>query len=521
MPSPGGLAPPHRLRFRCHIAAALALSVITPAVSAADDRGWDYQPYQIHAVLAIDVPGGLSQHLADELPKHLQRRAQAAISPLWSLNVELATGTMRYRVFSEIAMSGDEPPAEFPAERDKLLLLAVRWRPNGFELTAREFDRYVERWGVPIRTICRQEQALPEQLFAIAWQAVAPLAQLEIDPDDEQRVRLMPRGAALVRKDSTTPSLKPGDVFLPIFRRTMRGGEVVEGGIQVVPWTYIEVAESEGGEGVGSHFLPPAGPIAAGAIKNETRPRWAHEEETIVARIHSANRRPFGVRRQGYVEQLAIGLRAEPAETVLQLHSRTSPDKPLVGYQVFSQNTVAGVSDPASNDAVTLLGSTDRSGKLAIPPGDTRIRTLYLKNGGQLLARLPIVPGADAQIDVPLPDDDPRLAAESRLAALREELIDVVARRNILMARTRQKIEQSDFLAAQKLLAEADQLPGRSQFNLTLTTTARTLRSEDPQIQRRIDQLVEATQTVMNQYLDLRPINQLHDELRAAQGKGT
>ncbi|MEX0610985.1 MAG: hypothetical protein WD738_23990 [Pirellulales bacterium] len=477
-PSPGVLAPPHRLRFSFYVSTSILLHALASA-SAAADLGWDYQPYRIRAVLAIDAPGGLSQQLADELPQYLKGRVHAAIGPLWSFDIDVATGAARGRLLAEMDARHDKPPTEFPADGDKLLLLAVRWTPAGLELIAREFDRYVERWGMPIRTECHQELALPEQLFAIACQAVAPLVQLEFDPEDEQRVRLLPRGAALLRENSGVSSIKAGDVLLPLLRRTARGGELLEGGIVVVPWTYVEVADSD----------------------------------TLLARIHSANRRPFGIRRQGRVEQLAIGLRALPAETVLRLHSRTAPDKPLVGYEVFSQKP--------GDEVLSLLGTTDREGKLTVPPGETRIRTLYLKNGGQLLARLPIVPGADGQIDVPLPDDDPRLAAEARLAALREELIDVVARRNILMARARQKMKESDFAAAQKLLATADELPGRSQFNLTLTTAARSLRSDDPQIQRRIDQLVEGTQTVMNQYLDLRPINQLHDELRAAQRKGT
>jgi hypothetical protein len=135
------------------------------------------------------------------------------------------------------------------------------------------------------------------------------------------------------------------------------------------------------------------------------------------------------------------------------------------------------------------------------------------------LAKLPVVPGAEPEIVVPLPDDDMRLEAEARLAAMREELVDVVARRNILMARARQKIEDKDFEAAQELMRSVDQLPGRSQFNLTLTTASRLLRSDDPQIQRRIDQLFEATETVLSQYLDARAISELHEELRAAQRK--
>jgi hypothetical protein len=93
----------------------------------------------------------------------------------------------------------------------------------------------------------------------------------------------------------------------------------------------------------------------------------------------------------------------------------------------------------------------------------------------------------------------------------------VGARRNILLTRARQKIEQGELSTARQLLTSIDELPGRSHFNTTLTTAARLLRSDDPQIQRRIDQLFEATQTVLTQYLDTRPITQLHDDLRAAQ----
>ena len=113
---------------------------------------------------------------------------------------------------------------------------------------------------------------------------------------------------------------------------------------------------------------------------------------------------------------------------------------------------------------------------------------------------------------MPLPDDDARLAAETLLASLREDLIDVVARRNILMARVRQKIKAKDFEAAQKLLGEINELPGHTQFSLEITTAARRMRSDDPQIQSRIDQLFQGTQAALAQYLDLRPISELNND---------
>ena len=211
------------------------------------------------------------------------------------------------------------------------------------------------------------------------------------------------------------------------------------------------------------------------------------------------------------MEQLAIGIRADAGDTTLRLHSRKTEKKPLVGYEVLRQNS--------GDESPTRIGVSDTSGEVRIPPGKSRIEMLVIRHGGQLLGKLPVVPGAESNVKVPLPDDDARLAAEARLAALREDLIDVVARRNILIARTRQKIDKKDFAGAQELLRMLDELPGQSQFNLTLSNSARSLRSDDPQMQRRIDQLFQATQTLTTQFLDLKPISQVHNELREAQSK--
>jgi hypothetical protein len=332
---------------------------------------------------------------------------------------------------------------------------------------------------MPIRRETRQDEALSEQVFTILCQTVAPIAQFELAANDEKHVVLKPRGAALLRTDSGESWTRPGEVFLPIFRRTTRGGQLVEKGIQVVPWTFLQVVEGK--------------------------------DQNTTAQILSGTRRPFGIRRQGRVEQVAIALRSDPGDTVLKIRSRVTADKPLVGREVYAQ------ADPKKPNELVRIGSTNRDGKLEVPPAKSRVRTLLIKNGGHLLARLPVVPGAQPEVDVPLPDDDARLAAETLLASLREDLIDVVARRNILMARVRQKIKAKDFAAAQKLLGEINELPGHTQFSLEITTAARRMRSDDPQIQSRIDQLFQGTQAALAQYLDLRPISELNNELRAAQ----
>jgi hypothetical protein len=461
--------------------ATVVLSVdLLTGRSLAKDGGWDFEACHVQITVAIDAPGGIADQLAGDLPRYLQQRIQASLTPVWSSDVHVATGPDRPVVFVSMA-TPEAPPPKLPADKDKLLLATVRWAPDAFELQAREFDRYVRRWSVPIRRESRQVAALPEQLFALIWQACSPIVQLEPDPKDAYRMVLKPRGAWLPRPAGAPPWAKPGDVFLPVLRRTTRSGELEKkDGIQYVPWTYLEVTDVKSG--------------------------------AIAARILRASRRPFAAKRLGRVEQVAIALRADPDATTLRLHSRTAAAKPLVNYEVFSQNP--------GDEAATRIGLSDTAGQIVVAPGKQRVQFVLVKHGGQLFARVPIAAGAQSLVQVPLPDDDARLAAEAQLAALREELIDVVARRNILMSRARQKIQTKDFDAAQELLRALDDLPGRPQFNVTLTTAARTLRSDDPQMQRRIDQLFDATRSLLTQYLDLRPISQLHDELRQAQQKG-
>jgi hypothetical protein len=475
-------APPHRLRPSALPALTLVLfftCIFSP--TQAKNGGWDLEPYHVQITIAIDAPGGLAEELIKDLPRYIERRVETSLAPAWTCGVQVATDLERAKVFSTITATDPSPP-NLPANKDKLLLAAIRTAPDGIELSTREFDRYVQRWSAPLRRESRQESYLSEQLFSLVHQTFSPLAQLELDPKDPRRVVLKPRGASLPRNTATVPFAKSGDLFLPVLRRTTRGGELEKkGGIVNVPWTYIEATELK--------------------------------DNTIVGRYQSASRRPIITRRQGRVEPVAIAVHTDPELLTLRLHSRSAADKPLIGYEVFTQKP--------GDDTLNRVGITDTAGQITIPPGKTPVQFLLVKHGGQLFAKIPVLAGEQRRLDIPLPDDDARLAAEASLAAVREDLVDVVARRNILMSRARQKIEKKDYAAAQELLRALDDLPGRPQFNITVASAARSHRSDDPQMQKRIDKLFEATQTLLTQFLDLRPISKLHDELREAQSKGT
>ena len=116
---------------------------------------------------------------------------------------------------------------------------------------------------------------------------------------------LQPRGARTSERAHTPAWANPGDVFVPILRRTTRSGDLAENGIQIIPWTYLEASR---------------------------RQRFA--------RIPHPQRQSSAIqcRRQARVEQLAIAVKADPAETTLHLLSRHDEKKPLVGYEVLAQD---------------------------------------------------------------------------------------------------------------------------------------------------------------------------------------
>ena len=443
---------------------------------------WEGQPYRIHAVLAIDAPGDLATQLAEQLPAYLKERASTSIGIVWRLKTELATGPLRHQLLNGIDSFTAEDIAEGATDEDKRLLLSVRATLWGYELKAREFDRYVQRWGQTIRRTTRQREALPEQLFQLVEQTVAPLAQVRPDPDDPQRVVFDMRGADLPHSGADFVWTKPGDVFLPILRRTTRDAVLLPDGATAVPWTYFEV------------IAPPA------------------EAAQPIGRIRSATQRPLAV-RHGRTALVAIGLRADPGDSTVRLQARTTPDKPLVGYELFAQNL--------DEKPMRLVGLSDGAGEVEVTPGKGPIQTLFVKSDGVFLARMPIVPGAEDRIAVPLPDDDVRLRVAARLAAFREDMVDLVARRNIFMARIRQEIEEKNFDQARGLLESLDELPGPTQFNRLLDREAQLHRTNDLQVQRRIDSLFSQTRTALGKFLDPRPISELHEELRQAQQPGS
>ena len=169
------------------------------------------------------------------------------------------------------------------------------------------------------------------------------------------------------------------------------------------------------------------------------------------------------------------------------------------------------------NGATDRIGVTDRDGMITIPRTDEKVSMLLLRSDGQVLAKVPIAIGVSGVQQTPIADNVTRLQAQAEAQVVREELIDLVARRAIMMGRVKSMLKQGRIEDAKELMGELDALPSPSVFGRTIENAARRIpQSDDPSVQKRIDALFSSTREMLSKFLSTRPITDLQNEVNAA-----
>lgn len=467
------------LRLGCAgaLTGAFVVLIVCSPTHAIEKKYWELSPYVIQIQLAVDDSARSQPSLDSALAAYLEQRILTTLHPLWSAELEVAQAAEGRQLLDSLPTL-DEHLLETTSRFDKRMFLTVVAGVDGYQLASREWDQYTGVWGPVLRRNVRQELLLPEQCFALLRSVFAPLAMVRTDSEDEKRVLLTFKGSELPRRTDDATFGRPGDVYQPLLIRSDQAGEVLPNGVSEVPWTFLTLNEPVEG-------------------------KWQ-------AAIHSGIRRPFGLRRRGRSEHLAIAMRNPPGSTRVRFYARHDKSRGLGGYEVFRR-----LADDAKSE---LLGLTDSSGSVQVAPSGGEIVTLFLRSDGQLLAKVPVPPGAKPLIEVPIADDAARLRAQAELTALREQLIDIVARRNILMARARNRLEKGQFKEAREMLDQLDDLPGRSQFNQMISRAERSPHniSDDPRVKQKIENLFAQTRKLLGRFLAVRQISELRSEVNAA-----
>lgn len=446
------------------------------ATACAQDRHWELSPYRIQIKVAADNSLQSENGVSAALMEYLESRIQSTMFPVWDAEL-LLSGSAQQSTMQLATLEEKELP-ESALQYDKLFYLSVTESLAGYKIACREFDTLLWRWSPVIERRVSQRRSLPEQCFQLLQEVFSPLAQVELIAEDNEHVMLSMKGSKLPRLADDATFIDAHSIFQP---RMVRAGTLAERSpenVREIPWTYL-------------------------AAQAPTEKGWR-------AKIYSGTLRPFGLRKRGQIEYVALGLPPRDSATKVRFYARHHESQGLAGYEVFIR--------PAGADSTKPFGLTDSAGSVEVAGREHGIVELFLRSDGQLLAKVPIAVGAEANLEVPVADDVARLRAQAALTEFREELIDLVARRNILIARVRNRLDEGDISTARQLFAELDDLPGRARFDNRLRQLEENPanQSSDQKIQRRIEQMIADTRQLLGRFLGTQEVSQLQNELLAA-----
>ncbi len=169
-------------------------------------------------------------------------------------------------------------------------------------------------------------------------------------------------------------------------------------------------------------------------------------------------------------------------------------------------------SPPGAANPV-LLGRTDRQGSLPVPPADRVLQVVLVKHGDQWLARLPIVPGLEPQLSATVAHNEHRIELEGRVAALRDGIVDLAARRQMLLGRARARIAAQQFAEAEQAIKQLQELPAAQDLVAARLAEAKKDLSGDEASLARLDAVLADFQQVLAKQFDAKEIDDLVAEI--------
>jgi hypothetical protein len=438
-----------------HTAALLALVVVySSPCNAADETAplgrIDYLPYRVSLSVAFSPDAEITEAYRQSVCSTLRTRLEQTFGAVWIFPPGAAV-----RPNDRLT-----PPDESGLERlsyrdaaqqlsgiacDKAYFLTVGRQGPKWRVAGREWDRTLQALGTMASETTVDRGLVPDAALTAVERLFSPLLFVNDADRDSKSATLTIRAGSIPFGDPNFEPLRGGDILRPVFRfldskRTVRS-------IQSVPWTYLVLQ-----------------PLSKG-------------QSQVKASVVSSFRAPLAANMRRRVEAVAVRVRPELSETHLKLVAGRDPPQPQGGLFVSiselstpgttSQSTtkpVAGAPAALAEVAQIKLLS-DRRGEVTIPFDlQHPIVRLEVHSGAAILARRPFVPGLEAETTLEIADDRVRLGTEREIDVLESQLIETVAKRGALIARTRAALSRTDTHSAQQLISEVERLPGGDEY---------------------------------------------------------
>jgi hypothetical protein len=482
------------MRMGC-TAALLALIVgYTVPCSGADDLAplgrVDYLPYRVSVFVTFSRDAEITDAFRQSVCATLRTRLEQTFGAAWTFPP------------GEPVRPNDRltPPDESGLERlsyrdaaeqlagivcDKAYFLTIGRQGPKWRVAGREWDRTLQAIGATASETTVDRALVPDAALAAVERLFSPLLIVNDADRDSKSATLTIRAGSIPFGDPNFQPLRGGDLLRPVFRfldskRAVRS-------IQSVPWTYLVLQ-----------------PLTKG-------------QSQIRASVVSSYRAPLAANMRRRVEAVAVRVRPKFSETHLKLVAGREPPQPQGGLFV----SISGLSPSApaqsstkpepgastASEAVQKKLLSDRRGEVTIPVDlEHPIVRVEVHSGAAILARRPFVPGLDAEVTLEIADDRVRLGTEREIDVLESQLIETVAKRGALIARTRAALNRTDTQSAQQLIAEVERLPGGEEYfaqlnRIRVLALEEAHNRKDRVAERRIEDLCRKTLERITQYL--------------------
>ncbi|MGI9469907.1 MAG: hypothetical protein ACR2NZ_00140 [Rubripirellula sp.] len=390
-----------------------------------------------------------------------------------------------------IAKSLDEPEAKLVTPKlanlvgqavkdfDKIFVVRVQRDQIPTEIAVVELDTLMRHFG-PVATMTSEDDGtLPAAVGRTITRAFAPVIRID-NAGQKNAVGLLRAGGLILDEDSPA-ALKVDDVLQPMTRKNDRNGKPII--IGPLDWAFLLVTEFEG-RNVKMDFY--AG--RAGGLQGRK------------------NKRTF---------RTALKVRPFEDETVLRLHLQRDPNFPLIGYELYEKEL--------KSTKMTFIGRTDWNGRLKIEQTEDPFRLLYVKNGGAVLARLPMVPGLHTLDVADLSGDDMRLQAEAYIRGVQNAIIDLVAIRELFKARIHLRLGKGEMEKADLLMQGLRDQP--SNQNLAKEMGKRhdafvKALARSANQRRKVDEMFSTTRELLSKHISPKLLRDLETDMITAKKNG-
>jgi hypothetical protein len=395
---------------------------------------------------------------------------------------------------------------------DKLIVVQVRGSAQRTQIALREIDATTRLPGPLVRDQVPGDHLWGTSVACLIGDGLVPIGRVESVIEEAAVVRI--KAAQLLPLGPHPLRIEVGDCLEPILRIEDRSGTPRQTG--PISWTYIVVAEAS------TESSRLQGQVVSGVQRpldrvSRTTSRWVRR----VPLQQPATELRVVLRDEGVAVRGAEVFRRTAGSVPLELVGRTDwqgslqilpPAEPWELQPTRRPKAATSASEPASEPSKVAL---------RVP-----LHLYYIRSGGLVLAKLPIVAGHHQQLTAAVADDGRRLEFEAQLRGIQGEILDATSQQRILAMRMRRLLEAGQPQAAEQLGTQWRRILTAEQVNVRLQELQRRIISESGRggerggltaaAQRRLERMIQVARQQSQQHLTPELEREVLRELRAA-----